>query len=109
MSTSSNLPALSKKIRKELESNYSLEYQLLLELMEKKREYIIEDIKDEKLRRKIFKKAASENFLNKIRKLIDREIKDKREEKSDLNEQEKQKIINELEKELLILINNLIK
>lgn len=41
VSTSSNLPALSKKIRKELESNYSLEYQLLLELMEKKENILL--------------------------------------------------------------------
>jgi precorrin-2 dehydrogenase/sirohydrochlorin ferrochelatase len=62
-----NLPALSKKIRKELESEFGLEYQLLLEVMSKKRAYIISNIENNELRKEIFNKIAADNFLNKVK------------------------------------------
>lgn len=65
-----NLPALSKKIRKELESKFGLEYQLLLEVMSKKRAYIISNIENNKLRKEIFNKIAADDFLNKVKIII---------------------------------------
>lgn len=104
ISTSSNLPALSKKIRKKLENIFSIEYQLLLELMEKKRKYIIENIENEKLRKEIFHKIASEDFLNKIRKII-AENYNNIEQKECLDNLAYQKSIKESEKSLLKIIN----
>jgi precorrin-2 dehydrogenase/sirohydrochlorin ferrochelatase len=70
-STGSNLPALSKKIKEQLEQEFGLEYQILLELMKEKRDQIIAEIDEISVRRKIFKKLASDQFLNKIKIIMD--------------------------------------
>lgn len=110
VSTGAKLPALSKKIRRELEKNYKLEYKLLLALMAEKRKYIIENIKEEKLRREIFKKAASEEFLDKIRTIINKNekaIKNKKIKLDELNHILQSELFKELEKELSALIAGL--
>ncbi|PUU93207.1 bifunctional precorrin-2 dehydrogenase/sirohydrochlorin ferrochelatase [Halanaerobium sp.] len=66
----SNLPALSKNIRKKLESDFGIEYRLLLDIMSEKRKAIIEDIDSIELRKLIFREIASADFLTKIRKII---------------------------------------
>ncbi|RAK10599.1 precorrin-2 dehydrogenase [Halanaerobium saccharolyticum] len=66
----SNLPALSKNIRKKLESDFGLEYEFLLDIMSEKRQRIIEDIDSIELRKLIFREIASADFLAKIREII---------------------------------------
>jgi len=66
----SNLPALSKNIRKKLESDFGMEYRLLLDIMSEKRQAIIENIDNSELRKLIFREIASADFLAKIRKII---------------------------------------
>ena len=70
VSTGSNLPALSKNIRKKLESDFGPEYDFLLDIMSKKRMKIIENIEDSELRKTIFREIASDNFLSKIKEII---------------------------------------
>jgi len=71
VSTGSSLPALSKNVRKKMESDFGIEYQLLLDIMSENRAEIIESIEDDKLRKNIFRKIAADNFLIKIRDIID--------------------------------------
>jgi len=66
----SNLPALSKNIRKKLESDFGMEYRLLLDIMSEKRKAIIENINSIELRKLIFREIASAEFLAKIREII---------------------------------------
>ncbi|TDO92185.1 precorrin-2 dehydrogenase/sirohydrochlorin ferrochelatase [Halanaerobium saccharolyticum] len=70
VSSGSNLPALSKNIRKKLESDFGLEYRLLLDIMSEKRQEIIENIEDDKLRKTIFSEIASDVFMSKIKDII---------------------------------------
>ncbi len=70
VSTGSNLPALSKNIRKKLENDFGLEFAFLLDIMSEKRSEIIENIEDAELRKSIFSKIAADAFLNKIREII---------------------------------------
>lgn len=72
-STNSTLPALSRKIRKDFEQEYGIEYQLLLEVMTELRPVIIKKISDIKVRRKIFKEIAENTFLNRVKNIIDKE------------------------------------
>lgn len=108
ISTASNLPALSKKIRKKLEKEFGLEYQLLLEIMEEKRKNIINNINDKKLRKKIFRELGSDDFLNKIRKII-REFSQASTLKVDSADNQLDSQKNELtakkREEILIIIN----
>jgi precorrin-2 dehydrogenase/sirohydrochlorin ferrochelatase len=71
VSSGSNLPALSQNIRKKIEQEFGVEYQILLEIMQKKRSLIIAEIDEISVRKKIFKELASDQFLNKIRMIID--------------------------------------
>lgn len=71
VSTGSSLPALSKNIRKKMESDFGIEYQVLLDIMSENRAKIIEKIEDDKLRKNIFRKIAASDFLIKIKKIID--------------------------------------
>lgn len=70
ISSGANLPALSRNIRKKLENEFGIEYSFLLEAMAEKRLEIISEIKNDKLRKKIFRELASNDFLTKIRKII---------------------------------------
>lgn len=71
VSSGSNLPALSKNIKKKLKQKFGVEYQILLEIMKKKRVRIIAEIDEISVRRKIFKELASDQFLGRIRLIID--------------------------------------
>lgn len=71
VSTGSSLPALSKNVRKKMESDFGIEYQLLLDIMSENRAKIIENIEDDQLRKNIFRKIAAADFLIKIRNIID--------------------------------------
>jgi precorrin-2 dehydrogenase/sirohydrochlorin ferrochelatase len=53
-----------------LESDFGLEYSLLLEIMSEKRQEIIENIEDDKLRKIVFSEIASDLFMSKIRNII---------------------------------------
>lgn len=106
ISTASTLPALSKKIRKELENNFALEYQLLLEIMTEKRKYIIENIEDEELRQKIFRKTVSDEFLSEIRKIIYKN-QSRINKNYNLSSENYKSIISEINEHLLELIQNM--
>lgn len=67
VSSGASLPALSKKIREKLELEFGLEYQLLLEVMSKKRKYIISEIKSIKKRKEIFNQIAADKFIKKVK------------------------------------------
>lgn len=67
VSSGASLPALSKKIREKLEFEFGLEYQLLLEVMSKKRKYIISEIKSIKKRKEIFNQIAADKFMKKVK------------------------------------------
>jgi len=71
VSSGSNLPALSKKVKEKLEQEFGLEYQILLEVMKEKRAQIIAEIDEISVRRSIFRKLASDQFLNRIQIIID--------------------------------------
>ena len=71
VSTGSSLPALSKNVRKKMELDFGIEYQLLLDIMSENRAKIIENIENDQLRKNIFKKIAAADFLIKIRDIID--------------------------------------
>lgn len=67
VSSGASLPALSKKIREKLEFEFGLEYQLLLEVMSKKRKYIISEIKSIKKRKEIFNQIAADKFIKRVK------------------------------------------
>ncbi|RCW50429.1 bifunctional precorrin-2 dehydrogenase/sirohydrochlorin ferrochelatase [Halanaerobium sp. MA284_MarDTE_T2] len=71
ISTGSSLPALSKNIRKKMESEFGIEYQLLLDIMSGNRGNMVENIENNQLRKNIFRKIAADDFLIKIRDIID--------------------------------------
>lgn len=116
VSSGSNLPALSKKIKKELKKDFGFEYQLLLELMKEKRPEIIAEIDEIAVRKEIFNELASDQFLKKIRKKIDQynldlkvnleEIKNKKINKGKTNKNFK-KFFREIEAEIDKIIKKL--
>lgn len=69
-STTSVLPALSRKIRKDFEKNYGIEYQFLLEIMEAIRPLIIKEVSDIELRKNIFRDLVETEFIADLKKLI---------------------------------------
>lgn len=108
-SSGSNLPALSKNIREKLEQEFGLEYQILLELMKEKRPWIIAEIDEISEKRVIFKQLASDQFLSRIREIIDqfnldlKEIEETEEfisKRSDLKDAEIKKIHTKVEAEI---------
>lgn len=70
VSSGGNLPALSKNIKEKLERKFGIEYQLLLEFLSKKRPQIIKEVKRISLRKRIFRKLASDQFLIEVRKML---------------------------------------
>lgn len=66
----SYLPALSKKIKEKLKKEFGIEYRLLLDVMAEKRNEIISEIDELSKRREIFKKLASDQFLQKIKDIV---------------------------------------
>lgn len=69
-SSGSNLPALSKNIKEKLASEFGIEYQILLEIMKKRRVQLIAEIDEISERREIFRKLASDQFLERIREIV---------------------------------------
>ena len=70
VSSGSNLPALSKNIKEKLACEFGIEYQILLEIMKKRRVQLIAEIDEISERREIFRKLASDQFLEKIREIV---------------------------------------
>ncbi|MFW5787020.1 MAG: precorrin-2 dehydrogenase/sirohydrochlorin ferrochelatase family protein [Halanaerobiales bacterium] len=63
LSTSGNLPALSRKLREELEEKFGPEYELFMEEMSELRTKIIERVDDRQQRKQIFRKLADKNLI----------------------------------------------
>lgn len=105
VSTGSNLPALSKKIRKKLQQEFGPEYSFLLQVMKEKREEILNSISSIQLRRKIFKSLAADKFLSRIGEIIAQsELNYSAEKEVDFESSEAQMIMAEIEKEIAALI-----
>ncbi len=68
ISTSGVSPALSKKIRKELEKSYGREYALFLNMVEGIRKRLLRDIPEERKRKKIFQHLANSDLIDVIKK-----------------------------------------
>jgi precorrin-2 dehydrogenase/sirohydrochlorin ferrochelatase len=64
VSTSGKSPALAKKIRKKLESEFGEEYQQFLEIMGELREKILEQVEDPFLRRKLFEQLVDSDMID---------------------------------------------
>ncbi|MFN2340497.1 MAG: bifunctional precorrin-2 dehydrogenase/sirohydrochlorin ferrochelatase [Halanaerobium sp.] len=108
-SSGSNLPALSKNIKEKLEQEFGLEYPILLEIMQARRAQIIAEIDEISERREIFRKLASDQFLERIREIINQsnlDLKNDKEtgkwinEKLNLNEVEVKQIYRKVETEI---------
>ncbi len=109
VSSGSNLPALSRNIKEKLAREFGIEYQILLEIMKKRRVELIAEIDEISERRKIFRKLASDQFLDRIRELIKKsnlDLNELREAEeifscqSQKNESELKKVMTELEAEI---------
>lgn len=78
ISTEGCSPAMSKAIRKEIESLYNTEFAKYLKFLGVIREKALREIKDNKKREKFLKKLASEDIFNLLRsrgfKFVSREI-----------------------------------
>lgn len=68
ISTSGTSPALSKRIRKELEKGYGKEYGIFLNMMGGIRKRLIREVSSEAERRKIFKNLVDSDLLEVIKK-----------------------------------------
>ena len=66
LSTGGNLPALSSKLRQNLEEEFGVEYDRFLKVMKKIRPKIIAKIDDPQERKQIFRKLADENIIKKF-------------------------------------------
>jgi precorrin-2 dehydrogenase/sirohydrochlorin ferrochelatase len=66
-STGGNLPALSREIRKKLETNFGEEYARYLSIVGELRPLIIEKIKNRDQRREIFEKLADFNLIELVK------------------------------------------
>jgi precorrin-2 dehydrogenase/sirohydrochlorin ferrochelatase len=67
ISTSGTSPALSKKIRQELEAQYGAEYGLFLERFSAVRKRVLEEIPDEQKRRTVFQAIVDSDVLDLLR------------------------------------------
>jgi len=68
ISTSGTSPALSKRIRQELEKRYGREYALFLNMMEGIRKRLLRDVPSSAKRRKIFKNLVHSDLLETIKR-----------------------------------------
>lgn len=68
VSTCGKSPALSKKIRKELEQRYGEEYDEFIGLMGEIREYIISEVNNEKKRGIIFQRLVDSEIIDLLKK-----------------------------------------
>ncbi len=76
ISTSGASPAMSRAIRKELETIYSKEFSKYLIFLKKLRKKIIVNISDKNLRQQILKEIASDNMLDILRQKGYKEARD---------------------------------
>jgi precorrin-2 dehydrogenase/sirohydrochlorin ferrochelatase len=67
VSTSGASPALSKKIREELEKHYGPEYELLLNTLTSIRKKVLEEVIDERARKKIFQSIVDSDVIDLLR------------------------------------------
>ncbi len=67
ISTEGHSPAMAKAIRKELEKFYGTEFSMYLRLLKKIRMSIMEKVKDNKERKRIFSELTSERILKALR------------------------------------------
>jgi len=67
VSTSGVSPALSKKIRQELEERYGTEYEAFLAKMSMLRARLMEEVEDERVRRKILQSLANSDVIGLLR------------------------------------------
>jgi precorrin-2 dehydrogenase/sirohydrochlorin ferrochelatase len=67
VSTDGNSPALSRRIRKELETNFGPEYGEFLEIMGELRSEIIQKVPEEKRRKEIFRELAYSKVIEYMR------------------------------------------
>jgi precorrin-2 dehydrogenase/sirohydrochlorin ferrochelatase len=67
VSTSGASPALSKKIRRELEERYGPEYELFLSKLASVRARVLEEIPDENSRRRIFQAIVDSDVIDLLR------------------------------------------
>lgn len=68
ISTAGKCPALSKKIRQDLEQQFGLEYAEFIEILGELRCKIQAEINDEKIRQKIFEQLANSEIIQLIQK-----------------------------------------
>ncbi len=68
ISTGGKSPALSKKIRKELEQRYGEEYEEFIVLMGEIREYIMSEVNDGRQRSVIFQKLVDSEIIDLLKK-----------------------------------------
>lgn len=76
ISTSGASPAMSRAIRKELETIYSKEFSKYLVFLKKIRKQIIANLRDTNLRQQLFKEIASDNMLDILRQKGYKEARD---------------------------------
>lgn len=106
VSTAGDLPALSKSIKKELAQNYGAEYQLLLQVMRELRSEIIDQIDGQSLRKEIFSKLASAEFLREIKELILAEAESREQKRGSDNISADSDLYRKVKKRILKLIKS---
>ena len=67
ISTSGASPALSRKIRQDIEQRYGTEYEVLLEKLSAIRKRVLEEIPDESRRRQVFQAIVDSDIIDLIR------------------------------------------
>ncbi len=67
ISTSGASPALSRKIRQDIEQRYGTEYEVLLEKLSAIRKRVLEEIPDESRRRQVFQAIVDSDVIDLIR------------------------------------------
>jgi precorrin-2 dehydrogenase/sirohydrochlorin ferrochelatase len=67
ISTSGASPALSKKIRQDIEQRYGTEYEILLEKLSAIRQRVLEEIPDEGKRRQVFQAIVDSDVIDLIK------------------------------------------
>ncbi|MDP2942763.1 MAG: bifunctional precorrin-2 dehydrogenase/sirohydrochlorin ferrochelatase [Candidatus Omnitrophota bacterium] len=77
VSTDGMSPALSKKIRRDLEQRFGAEYAKLLRLMAKLRPEVFRKIKNSKARKAFFQKVIQADILNLLKKNKERQAREK--------------------------------
>jgi len=77
VSTDGMSPALSKKIRRDIEQKFGAEYAKLLRLMAKLRPEVLRRIKNSKARKEFFQKVIQADMLDLLKKNKERQAREK--------------------------------